>query len=187
MNKEQTEIQELSQRIKELEKANAELQTKLSRYEYYGTPERFGTELEMLRNKLNEYDYDYDQAVYDDVWSWVKERLDNDELPHYSEDRLKEWLYDELFTNDSVTGNGSGSYTFNRYTAEKYICHNIGYIFDKIKEIGYLVDEKSVLEAEDLDVTMRCALLYETIDKVVENEIPEEFWDMPTIDDDDEE
>lgn len=34
---------------------------------------------------------------------------------------------------------------------------------------------------------MRCALLNEAIDKVVEFEIPEEFWEMPTIEDDEEE
>ena len=177
-------VKELKERNDFLTKQNAELQTKLCRYEHYGSPEYFGTEVERLKDELREYDYDYDQAVYDDVWSWVKEKLDNDELPHFTKDKLKE---EKLYTDDNVTGNGSGSYTFNRYTAEKYICHNIGYIFDKIKEIGYIVDEKSVLDAEELDVTMRCALLNEAIDKVVEFEIPEEFWEMPTIDDDEEE
>ena len=180
-------VKELKERNDFLTKQNAELQTKLCRYEHYGSPEYFGTEVERLKDELREYDYDYDQAVYDDVWSWVKEKLDNDELPHFTKDKLKEWLEERLYTDDDVTGNGSGSYTFNRYTAEKYICHNIGYIFDKIKEIGYIVDEKSVLDAEELDVTMRCALLNEAIDKVVEFEIPEEFWEMPTIDDDEEE
>lgn len=180
-------VKELKERNDFLTKQNAELQTKLCRYEHYGSPEYFGTEVERLKDELREYDYDYDQAVYDDVWSWVKEKLDNDELPHFTKDRLKEWLEERLYNDDNVTGNGSGSYTFNRYTAEKYICHNIEYIFDKIKEIGYIADESSVLEAEELDVTMRCALLNEAIDKVVEFEIPEEFWEMPTIDDEEEE
>lgn len=180
-------VKELKERNDFLTEQNAELQVKLRRYEQYGSPENIGTEIERLRDELREYDYDYDQAVYDDVWSWVKERLDNDELPHFTKDRLKEWLEEMLFTEDSVTGNGSGSYTFNRYTAEKYICHNIEYIFDKFEELGYTVDHKSSIYAEELDVTMRCALLNEAIDKVVEFEIPEEFWEMPTIDDDEEE
>ena len=180
-------VRKLQERNVLLTKQNLELQAKLSRYEHYGSPEYFGTEVERLKDRLREYDYDYDQAVYDDVWSWVKEKLDNDELPHLTKDKLKEWLEEKLYTNDDVTGNGSGSYTFNRYTAEKYICHNIEYIFDKIKEIGYIADESSVLDAEELDVTMRCALLNEAIDKVVEYEIPEEFWEIPTIDDEEEE
>ena len=180
-------VKELKERNDFLTKQNSELQAKLSRYEHYGSPEYFGTEVERLKDELREYDYDYDQAVYDDVWSWVKEKLDNDELPHLTKDELKEWLEEKLYTNDEVTGNGSGSYTFNSYTAEKYVCHNIEYIFDRVREeIGYTVDENSVLHAEELDVTMRCALLNEAIDKVVENEIPEEFWEMPTIDDEEE-
>ena len=179
-------VKELKERNDFLTKQNAELQAKLSRYEHYGSPEYFGTEVERLKDRLREYDYDYDQAVYDDVWSWVKEKLDNDELPHLTKDELKEWLEEELFTNDNVTGNGSGSYTFNRYTAEKYICHNIEYIFDKIKEIGH-IDDENFIDPEELDVIMRCALLNEAIDKVVEDEIPEEFWETPTIDDEEEE
>lgn len=180
-------VKELKERNDFLTEQNEKLQAKLSRYEQYGSPEYFGTEVERLKDELREYDYDYDQAVYDDVWSWVKEKLDNDELPHFTKDKLKEWLEVKLYNDDNVTGNGCGSYTLNSYTAEKYICHNIEYIFDKIKEVGNIADESSVIEAEELDVTMRCTLLNEAIDKVVEYEIPEEFWEMPTIDDEEEE
>ena len=36
-------------------------------------------------------------------------------------DELYETLYDELWVDDSVTGNGSGSYTFNREKAKEYV------------------------------------------------------------------
>ena len=47
-------VKELKERNDFLSKQNAELQTKLSRYEHYGSPEYFGTEVERLKDRLRQ-------------------------------------------------------------------------------------------------------------------------------------
>lgn len=62
--------------------------------------------------------YDYLEAIKADVKDAIS---DNYDLNEYRGDRegLEEKLNDDLWTNDSVTGNASGSYTFNSYTAKE--------------------------------------------------------------------
>ena len=70
--------------------------------------------------------------------------------------------FDEMFCSDSVTGNGSGSYTFNSYKAQQNVKDalfdenivtlldwNGINIFDTLRDSG----------AETLDVTIRCYIL----------------------------
>lgn len=52
--------------------------------------------------------YDYRNAMKHDIRQWIEDNyFDGDE----------DELIDELWYADPVTGNLSGSYTFNRYTA----------------------------------------------------------------------
>lgn len=87
---------------------------------------------------------------------------------------MEERLYDDLWTVDSVTGNGSGSYTFNTWEAEEYLCHNIDLLQEARAEFG---DERDPLEqgAEALDVTIRCYLLGQCIGKALD-ELEDEGW-----------
>ena len=66
-----------------------------------------------------------------------------------------------------MTGNGSGSYTFNRATAKEYVEDNMDLCLDACKEFG--VDGADAFEKlcsgewEYFDVTIRCYLLGECI------------------------
>ena len=57
--------------------------------------------------------YDYREAMTEDVKQWITDEVN---LADWTEDRggLEQQLNDDLWAADSVTGNGSGSYTFNR-------------------------------------------------------------------------
>ena len=63
----------------------------------------------------------YYELVKEDIREWIKENYGNKravkkeikENPNFWND-----LYDTLFVNDSVTGNASGSYTFNSEEAK---------------------------------------------------------------------
>lgn len=68
---------------------------------------------------------------------------------------------------DSVTGNASGSYTFNTWTAEEYLCHNWELLGEALTEFGC---DMSYLEkgAEACDVTIRCYLLGQAISEVLD-------------------
>lgn len=116
--------------------------------------------------------YDYREAVKDDILQYIHDKIDFLEFDTLEE--LGEKLNDDLWTNDSVTGNASGSYTCNTWEAEENICHNLDLLVKALKEYGYELDYLLTEGAESADVTIRCYLLGECIAAALE-EIENEF------------
>ena len=119
--------------------------------------------------------YDYRQAVRDDILDYIKEH----DIPVTNKNReeVQGFLYDTLFVEDSVTGNASGSYTFNTWKAEEYLCHNLDLLAEAIDEFGADAGTyKDCIEsAETADVTIRCYLLTECLSSVLDElEVEEE-------------
>lgn len=114
--------------------------------------------------------YNYLEAVKDDVREYVK--CNDIRITASTRDEIEAELNDDLFCEDSVTGNASGSYTFNTWKAEEYICHNLDLLAEVLREFGTSGD---VLTngAEACDVTIRCYLLGQAIAEVLD-EIEEE-------------
>lgn len=109
--------------------------------------------------------YDYRSAVCEDIRNYI-----NDEgikVTPENREEIEERLNEELWTNDSVTGNASGSYTFNTWKAEECLCHNLDLLAEACDEFGCNMD---VLKdgAEMCDVTIRCYLLSECISSVLD-------------------
>ena len=111
----------------------------------------------------------------------VKEYIDNEiNLKDFSDrEELEEKLNDTLWTEDSVTGNASGSYYCNSWKAEEALAHNWDLLAEAMKEFCCEVDllEKG---AEWADVTIRCYLLGQAIGEVLdemEEELEEAFAD----------
>ena len=117
--------------------------------------------------------YDYLEAVKDDVKEYIRNEVN---VGDYSDrDEMGEQLYDTLFCEDSVTGNASGSYTFNSYKAKEYIESDpeaYTYIRELVSEYGIeaeTVADKFLNEDwEYWDVSIRCYLLYQAVDKALE-------------------
>lgn len=108
--------------------------------------------------------YDYRQAVIEDIREYIE---DNITMSDYEDkDEAYEALYDDLWIADSVTGNGSGSYTFSTWTAEDYLCHNWDLLGEALDELGCSPDYLTK-GAEALDVTIRCYLLSECLSEVL--------------------
>lgn len=126
--------------------------------------------------------YDYLEAVTNDVRDYISSEIDFKDFD--SLDGLREYLNDELWTVDSVTGNGSGSYTFNAYEAEENLCHNWWLLEDACNEFGCL-EEAISKGPEYCDVTIRCHLLPEAIEVALE-EIEDDFNEAHKEDEDDE-
>ena len=111
----------------------------------------------------------------------VKEYIDNEiNLKDFSDrEELEEKLNGTLWTEDSVTGNASGSYYCNSWKAEEALAHNWDLLAEAMKEFCCEVDllEKG---AEWADVTIRCYLLGQAIGEVLdemEEELEEAFAD----------
>lgn len=107
--------------------------------------------------------YDYLSAVDSDVREYIENNVN---FHDYSDlDEMKEDLNEKLFVEDSVTGNASGSYTFNTWKAEEYLCHNLDLLADANEAFGGSSDILSD-GAEMCDVTIRCYLLGQAIENV---------------------
>lgn len=105
--------------------------------------------------------YNYLEAVTADVLNYI----DENDITVTSENRneIEQQLNEDLWVVDSVTGNASGSYTFNSWRAEENICHNLDLLAEACEEFGS--DAAKLLNdgAEACDVTIRCYLLNRAI------------------------
>lgn len=116
--------------------------------------------------------YDYREAVKDDVLEYINNEINFEDFDTLEE--LEEHLNEVLFTEDSVTGNASGSYTFSTYEAEENICHNMDLLQEALSEFGDTEALVMDFDAEKADVTIRCYLLGECIAAALE-EIEDDF------------
>lgn len=104
-------------------------------------------------------DYNYYESMKEDIKEYLKE----------TDERDFNTLYDDMFIDDSITGNASGSYTFSTYEAEENICHNLDLLKEACDEFCCNIPDG----AEACDVTIRCYLLGQVLTEVLE-ELKEE-------------
>lgn len=119
--------------------------------------------------------YDYRSAICEDIREYIKEN--EIVVTNNNREELEEELHDKLWLCDSVTGNASGSYTFNSWQAEEYLCHNMNLLAEAIDDFGADAGTyKDCMEsAETADVTIRCYLLRECLSSVLDElEVEEE-------------
>lgn len=119
--------------------------------------------------------YDYYKNVREDVKQRLNEWLDFNKINSYSDiDEVINAVYDDFFNSDSITGNGSGSYTFNSWAAEENLCHNMDLLKEALDELGGELNDY-IDSAEACDVTIRCYVLGQVIYEVVEDFVTEHF------------
>lgn len=116
--------------------------------------------------------YDYRKEMIQDIKNYI---WMNDLQPEegMSRDKYLEYLNDELWDKDEVTGNGANYYGTEE-ECEEYICHNLKLFFEALSEWGMsLNDLPSTLYEEParyMDSTIRCYLLNECISKIFSRE-----------------
>lgn len=110
--------------------------------------------------------YDYLENVKEDVKNWIDSNI---ELSDYEErEELEEYLNDTLWAEDSVTGNGSGSYTFSTFKSAENLTHNWDLLEEALYEFG-MRDINPIEKGEEwCDVTIRCYLLSQAISEVLD-------------------
>lgn len=105
--------------------------------------------------------YNYYEAVKNDVLDYIKENIDFAEFDTLED--LEETLNHDLWVDDSITGNGSRSYTFCYATAKEYVLDNIDLVNEMI--FGFDIDRETIAEKfleenwEYFDVSIRCYVL----------------------------
>lgn len=124
--------------------------------------------------------YNYLENVKNDVKEYIEENKEDERYNFENLEELKQLLFDDLWINDSVTGNGSGSYTFSTYQAEENISHNMDLLKEACQEFG--ANAFDMLEnPEKADVTIRCYLLSQAIDEVIDEITKEKNKTIITI------
>ena len=115
--------------------------------------------------------YNYFKNVTADAKQVILENMNDWNFSDREE--LEEIANDSLWVDDSVTGNGSGSYTFNTWQAEENLCHNMDQLEEACNEFGQDIGEAVKQGAEACDVAIRCYLLGQAISAAID-ELEEE-------------
>lgn len=108
--------------------------------------------------------YHYRRNICEDIKNWLIKNYDYNELMNKIDIMHDDFdidfagnLHDELWCEDSVTGNASGSYTMNRWIAEEFLAHNYDILYNAMVEFECKTDILD--DPEACDVTIRCYLL----------------------------
>lgn len=106
------------------------------------------------------YDKYYNE-VYKDACDVAAENFDSYLENSGDFDDAWDEFYEDLFIDDSVTGNASGSYWFNSKKAEESLGE---FIWDEdiiwlLGEMGYTIEDVIKRGPEATDVIIRCAML----------------------------
>lgn len=113
--------------------------------------------------------YDYYANVKDDVLGYINNEIYPGEF--WDRDELESHLNDTLWADDSVTGNCSGSYTFNSAIAKEYVMENPDLLREAYEELDCkdrLGEDFLEEHWESMDVTIRCYVLNSCINDALD-------------------
>lgn len=114
--------------------------------------------------------YDYERAITDAIKDWI---ISNDVSLEGDEDEIIDTIDDEVFMEDSITGNGVEFFDTEEKCSE-YLSDNFGLLYEAVYEynmdndVEYIIDhyiDKSL--ARFFDCTIRCYLLRSCIERAV--------------------
>lgn len=113
--------------------------------------------------------YNYLEAVKTDVAEYIGDEINFSDWTE-NRDGLEETLNDDLWINDGVTGNASGSYFCNTWKAEECLSHNWDEIETVAAEFGIepTISDGYEHGAEWWDVSIRCYYLGQAIAEVLD-------------------
>ena len=119
--------------------------------------------------------YDYLENIKNDILDYIEENKSN----IFDEQFNFDALYDDLFIEDAITGNASGSYYCNAWRAEESIAHNLDLLAEACEMFGYSDTNYIEKGAEWCDVTIRCYVLGEALEDLKPEimEMYEEFME----------
>ena len=115
--------------------------------------------------------YDYEATMKADILEALREQ--GITVTTENRDELEQSLYDDLWIDDAVTGNGSGSYFFNSYKAREAVLNGgMDHFINACSDFGIEAEEvgKHFLKEdwEWIDVTIRCYLLGQVLSEVLD-------------------
>lgn len=118
--------------------------------------------------------YHYHQHVLHDIRQQFQERRWSlHELTLQHGPVLTDYLLDQFWNDDAVTGNGSGSYTFNILQAEQNLIGNWGLLKEAVAELS--PDFNPLIAGpEACDVLIRLYVLNDCLTEFLDNQTTRE-------------
>ena len=116
----------------------------------------------------------YLTELKDDIREYIEDNngysIDLEEIGNNDEwDTFAEELNDTLWCEDSVTGNASGSYYFNRAEAQEQVLSHMADVIEAYREFGGDIgDDLANENYKKMDVTVRCYFLGGAISDIIE-------------------
>lgn len=117
------------------------------------------------------YAGNYLEETKRNIREWME--LEDFTLDGQDREEVEERLNDNFWINDSITGNGSGSFTFNREEAKENVLEDTDTLLNACTE--FCVDTRTIGEKflneewEWMDVTCRCYVLGQAIAEVLDD------------------
>ena len=120
--------------------------------------------------------YNYLESMKEDIKNYIEENKENESYNWDNLEEAKELLYDDLWIDDGVTGNASGSYYCNSYKARESLAGNEDLLVEALEEFGNDAEsyKRSLTDPEFADVTIRCYLLSQAIDEALKETFEEQ-------------
>ena len=113
--------------------------------------------------------YNYLEAMVEDIKSVIGDYNIN---TYENREEVEQGLYDEMWCDDSITGNASGSYFCNSYKSMECVLDNVDLLNEMCKEFGIeaeTIGQKFLDEEwEWMDVSIRCYLLGQAISQALD-------------------
>ena len=110
--------------------------------------------------------YDYKRAIINELKDWIMNDTDIPEegIMDGRDDDMYDWIYDEVWDVDAITGNGSYGYDTEE-KCQEYVSTNLPLYFEAAREFDDLRDLTWVSHkaASHMDTTIRCYLLMDCI------------------------
>ena len=120
--------------------------------------------------------YNYREAIINDLKDWIINETDIlENINNINDEEILEWIEDEAFNQDNITGNGPEYYDTEEKCSE-YLSGNYDLLYEAAYEFcmdddinGLIKHYKNKSLARYFDCAIRCYLLRECIDKVLED------------------
>lgn len=98
--------------------------------------------------------YNYLEAMVEDITEWME--YNNFDLSEYADlEEAHEYLHDELWDKDDITGNGEMGYA-TKVDYENYLCHNWDSLIDAIED--FCVNANTIitlLQKRDVNIILQ--------------------------------
>ena len=112
--------------------------------------------------------YNYVKKMTRDIVEYVK---DNYSAADLADPDFRDTLYEELWVEDDITGNGQrGYYCKDIEDVKAMVFENVDTLIEALEEFGNEPDDykRALKDPQFADITIRCYLLGEAINKALE-------------------